>query len=45
MSTLDKLNLMKDRKNVLLSRGKDNYKIVRKIERKIKLLENSCEND
>lgn len=33
-----KINLLKDRKRLLLSRGKDNYKIVKKLDRKIRSL-------
>lgn len=39
MSILDELKLIKDRKNVLLSRSKDNHKIVRKLDRRIRKLE------
>lgn len=41
MSILDELKLIKDRKNVLFSRGKDNHNIVRKLDRKIRKLEKS----
>lgn len=39
MTKLAKLNLTKDRKAVLLARGKENGKIVTKLSRKIKKLE------
>lgn len=39
MTKLEQLNLLKDRKAVLIARGKDNGKIVTKISRRIKKLE------
>lgn len=39
MSNIDTLKLMKNRRNMLLGRGKDNSKIVIKLNRKIKKLE------
>ena len=39
MTKLDQLNLLKDRKAVLIARVKDNGKIVTKINRRIKKLE------
>lgn len=39
MTKLDQLNLLKDRKAVLIARCKDNGKIVTKINRRIKKLE------
>ena len=39
MTKLEQLNLLKDRKAVLIAGGKDNGKIVTKINRRIKKLE------
>ena len=39
MTKLAELNLLKDRRDVLMARGKDNSKIVTKLNRKIKKLE------
>ena len=39
MTKLEQLNLLRDRKAVLIARGKDNSKIVTKINRRIKKLE------
>lgn len=39
MTKYDTLKLMKNRKDVLLGRGKDNFKIVTKLNRKIRKLE------
>ena len=39
MTKTDKLNIMRNRKTVLMARGKENVKIVAKINRKIKKLE------
>ena len=39
MTKTDKLNIMRNRKTVLMARGKENGKIVAKINRKIKKLE------
>lgn len=39
MTKLEQLNLLKDRKAVLIARDKDNGKIVTKINRRIKKLE------
>lgn len=39
MSNIDTLKLMKNRRNMLLGRGKDNSKIVTKLNRKIRKLE------
>lgn len=39
MSNIDTLKLMKNRRNILWGRGKDNSKIVTKLNRKIRKLE------
>lgn len=39
MTKLAELNLLKDRRDVLMARGKDNGKIVTKLNRKINKLE------
>ena len=45
MTKTDKLNIMRNRKTVLMARGKENGKIVAKINRKIKKLEKQFLNE